>query len=87
MRFISFLFFIMVFSNSYALETDNYIVWDRELEDSSEEINSLFKREIDSVLSKVNHKSKTGKTGKTGNKAALSCRKLTFKIARSLVLS
>lgn len=57
-------------SSVTALETDNYIVWDKELDDSSEEINRLLKEEIDNELELINRKY-----------SYLSCRKLTFKIA------
>lgn len=36
--------------SSYGLETDNYLSWKTELDDSGEEINQLLKDEIESVL-------------------------------------
>lgn len=36
--------------SSLALETDNYIVWGRELQDASPAINTYFRNEIESVL-------------------------------------
>jgi hypothetical protein len=54
-------FFILISlwsQSSFSLETDNYIVWDRELSDSSKEINELFETEIIKALDQVNTKFK-----------------------------
>lgn len=67
------LFYILISQSTqvYALETDNFMVWDRDLKDSSLEINKLFKKEIDAVLNSTNSKG-----------SPISCKKLTLKIAK-----
>lgn len=62
--------FLVIFRPAHSLETDNYLVWDRELKDSTEEINQLFKQQIQSVLNSVNQ-----------NPFPVSCRAVTFQIA------
>lgn len=70
MRILLITSFLLTISQVKALETDNFIVWDRDLLDSSVEINKLFRQEIDHVLKYVNEKN-----------SSIGCRELTFKIA------
>ncbi len=56
--------------NAFSLETDNYLTWNLELEDSSEKINHYLEKEINKALSEINSKSKP-----------LTCFEVTSKIA------
>ncbi|HXH75873.1 MAG TPA: hypothetical protein VNJ08_12960 [Bacteriovoracaceae bacterium] len=48
---------ILLFSlNANALETDNYLMWNRELKDSSEKINKFLVSEIQNALNATNKK-------------------------------
>lgn len=55
---------------SFALETDNYLTWKTELDDSGDEINRLIKEEIESVLEWSNQL-----------RTVQSCEAITFQIA------
>ncbi len=62
---------VLLFSaTSHALETDNYLVLDKELKDSSSEVNYLFDQEINSALKVANNLDRS-----------VSCREITFRIA------
>lgn len=58
MRLKLFLLFTFISVSSYGMETDNYMVWDRDLEDSTQEINGYFKEQILIALSEVNSSQK-----------------------------
>lgn len=55
---------------AFALETDNYITWDRDLRDSRQDVNHYFSAEIEKVLKKNAGKDK-------------SCKEITAAIARN----
>jgi hypothetical protein len=58
-------------SSSFALETDNYISWDRDLIDSADPINTFIKKEIEIALEKMNNK-----------RRVQSCEAVTMAIAK-----
>ncbi len=53
MRRIIFIFFYLFVSQGHALETDNYLVWKQELDDSSKYINRYFSENIQEALSEI----------------------------------
>ena len=74
----SFLFFVLVLScavplKSLALETDNYLVWGKTLEDSADNINSYLLLSIQKVLDKSNRQPKK-----------LDCTKVSLAVADEL---
>lgn len=68
MKTILFLILAAAFS-AHALETDNYLTWDRSLPDSTGDLNQLIQDQIEDVISK------------TSQKQDLSCKEITFRIA------
>lgn len=65
-----FILFLLCCSQVFALETDNYLSWSIELDDSGNEINERIKEEILSVLEISN-----------ASDDEISCEDITFKIA------
>lgn len=59
MKFI--ILFTLFMTNAFALETDNYIVWDRDLRDSRQDVNQYFSAEIEKVLEQNAGKNKSCK--------------------------
>lgn len=68
MKFALLLFVAAAFS-AHALETDNYLTWDKNLPDSTADVNKLIQDQIEDVLSK------------TSPKQDISCKQITFRIA------
>lgn len=52
--------------SAHALETDNYLTWDKTLPDSADDVNALIRNQIEGVIA---------------TKQDLSCRTITFRIA------
>jgi hypothetical protein len=67
---VYFSLFLIFSLSASALETDNYLVWDKELPDVSTELNSLIINEVEDVLLKS-----------AKDSLHLSCEDITFKIA------
>ena len=68
--------FIVQSSSSLSLETDNYLVWDKSLFDSSEKINWYVNDQITKTLTEVN-----------SFKKPKSCKELTLSIAKKFKTS
>lgn len=71
MKFLTLLILILSVFSLYAMETDNYMVWDRDLKDSTEAINGYFKEQIQTTLNEINESGKS-----------YSCLQTTFAIAK-----
>ena len=65
MSFSLLLLLTLAFS-AHALETDNYLTWDKTLPESADDVNALIRSEIEEVIA---------------TKHDLSCRQITFRIA------
>lgn len=68
MKILILIFLVSAFS-AYALETDNYLVWDKTLPDSGDEINEFFHSRIEEALASA--------------KDDLSCEQVTLVIGKS----
>lgn len=60
---------ILLSLSAFALETDNYLVWDRELKDSRSSINQFFNDEMEKIL-------------EDSESQSLSCQEITKKIGK-----